>query len=123
MTYHEKTNVFKREIIEKVLQDYFNMAVSDPMIGYLFVGKNIERLIQKEIELTLGFFDGETVYTGRSLRQVHNPLKVKKGEFDRRLILLRQAMEKNNIPQEAIEMWIAHNEHAREIITNAKLDC
>ncbi len=123
MTYHDKNPVFKREIIEKVLNDYFSMAISDPMIGYLFIGKDIQRLIAKEIELTLGFFDQETKYTGRGLRQVHVPLKIKKGEFDRRLILLRQAMEKNNLPKDTIEAWLKHNEMAKELVLNANLDC
>lgn len=123
MTYHDKNPVFKREIIERVLNDYFVAAVSDAMIGYLFIGKDIKRLIAKEIELTLGFFDQETKYTGRGLRQVHVPLKIKKGEFDRRLVLLRQAMEKNNLPKEKTEAWLKHNETARELVLNAKLDC
>lgn len=115
--------LFKREIVEKILQDYFKLAVNDPMIGYLFVGKDVARLIQKEIELTMGFFDQETRYTGRGLREVHRPLKVKKGEFDRRLVLMRAAMEKNNLPKDTIEAWLKHNEMARELVLNANLDC
>ncbi len=105
------------------MQDYFKMAVNDPMIGYLFAGKDIERLIEKEIELTMGFFDEEVKYTGRSLAQAHRPLRVKKGEFDRRMVLLRQAMEQNNLPKELIDAWLAHNEQAREIVLNGNLDC
>jgi truncated hemoglobin YjbI len=112
-----------REIIEKILQDYFKVAVSDPMIGYLFTGKDIARLIQKEIELTLGFFDGKTAYTGRGLRFVHGPLRVKKGEFDRRLVLLAQAMAKNNLPENLQKAWLEHNEKARELVLHAELDC
>ncbi|OQW49313.1 MAG: hypothetical protein A4S09_12420 [Proteobacteria bacterium SG_bin7] len=122
MTYHDKNPVFKREIIEKVLSDYFANAINDPMIGYLFNGKDTKRLIAKETELTLGFFDQETRYTGRGLRQVHVPLKIKKGEFDRRLVLLRVAMEKNNLPENAIDAWLKHNEMAREIVLE-NLDC
>ncbi len=123
MTYHDRPAIFKREIIEKILQDYFKTAVNDPMIGYMFTGKDIARLIQKEVELTLRFFDEETKYTGRNLREAHRALKVKTGEFNRRMVLLKQAMEKNNLPTELIARWIEHNEQAREIVTNAKLDC
>ena len=118
MNYHGQSLLFKKELAEKVIRDYFKIVVNDPMIGFMFIGKNIERLIEKELELTLNFFDHPVRYTGKSLLDAHRHLGIKGGQFDRRMVLMRQAMVMNNLPEIIIEKWLEHNEMARAIVTN-----
>ncbi|MDZ4660557.1 MAG: group 1 truncated hemoglobin [Pseudomonadota bacterium] len=110
--------------LRQIVVDFYNLVFPDAMIGYMFEGKNKERLIEKELELakeTLGF---DSLYTGRDLKTLHRPLVIQGGQFDRRRVLLKKAMEKNNLPQDLQEKWLAHTESLRVDVTiNPQGEC
>ena len=43
--------------LRRVIEDFYGRVFADPMIGFLFAGKNKERLIHKEWELVAGLLE------------------------------------------------------------------
>lgn len=111
-------------LLQKVVSDFYDLMFADVMIGYMFEGKNKQRLIQKELELALEILGEKGKYTGRNLKNLHQPLKIQGGQFDRRLVLLRKAIEKNHLPEEIKQKWLEHTESLRHEVTwNLKGQC
>ncbi len=109
-----------QETILQIVKDFYDLVFADVMIGYMFEGKDKQNLIQREFELTSVFFELPGKYQGRSLLEAHRLLRIQGGQFDRRMVLLRKAMEKNNLASDIMEKWLEHNEMARMIVTADK---
>src|SRR5688572_30053356 len=87
--------------IKKVLESFYDAVFSDFMIGFFFAGVDKKRLIQVETELTaraLGAND--VVYSGKPLKAAHARHPIMGGHFERRQQLLREAMEKHQLPED-----------------------
>jgi hemoglobin len=104
--------------LRAVLGDFYDAVFDDVMIGFHFRNANKERLIQKEAELAARMLGASDVkYTGKPLRQAHAPHPILGGQFERRLQLLREAMEKHNLPEDVRTEWVAHTQALRSQVT------
>ena len=100
-----------------VLEDFYNRVFADTMIGFYFAGRDKARLVEKELELTLNALGGPVSYSGRPLTEVHRPLRIAGGHFDRRLQILKEAMAAHDLPIEIRNAWIEHTVKLRSLIT------
>lgn len=105
-----------------VLRDFYDRLFADLMIGFLFNGKDKERLIQKEWELTARMLGGPVSYTGRSMPQAHAASPILGGHYLRRLQILKDVMNEHAVPQEIQAPWIAHTESLRRQVTKNRSD-
>ena len=53
--------------LRDILSDFYNRVFDDVMIGYMFIGQDKARLIQREVEFTARFLGAEMEYHGRSM--------------------------------------------------------
>ncbi|MCC7442381.1 MAG: group 1 truncated hemoglobin [Bdellovibrionales bacterium] len=106
--------------IRAVVEDFYARVFSDVMIGFMFVNSDRGRLIQKETELALHSLGAPTEYTGRSMASVHARFDIRKGMFDRRMVLLKSAMEKQGLHPQVQAAWLGHAESLRAVILNAR---
>ena len=111
--------------LEAVVRDFYARVVDDLMIGFLFQGKDIDRLVELEIQFTarmLGRPGGP--YAGRSMRAAHAASPILGGHFMRRQQLLREAMAARDLPDAVREAWLAHNARlASQVITDRDGEC
>ena len=111
--------------LEAVVRDFYQRVVPDLMIGFLFRGKDIARLIELETQFTarmLGRSGGP--YAGRSMRDAHAASPILGGHFMRRQQLLRDAMAAHDLPDPVREAWLAHNARlASQVITDRDGEC
>lgn len=91
-----------------VVTEFYNRLFSDPMICFLFAGKDKQRLIQKEWEFTAEMLGGSVRYTGRTLKSAHAYSLILEGHFYRRLHILEQTLIDHNVPAPVREAWIGH---------------
>lgn len=105
------------EKLREVITDFYERVFGDVMIGFLFEGKDKQRLIDKEWEFTAHFLGADVAYTGRPMRQAHASSPIFGGHFERRLQLLRQAMAANGVDDEVARVWIEHQQALRAQIT------
>jgi hemoglobin len=103
--------------VSAILNEFIDVVARDIMIGYLFRGVDLTRLKALEFGFASSHLGGTQEYTGRQLRSAHQPRRIFGGQFDRRLVLLRQVLVRHEAPPDIIERWIANNNSLRAQIT------
>ncbi|MBI5607932.1 MAG: group 1 truncated hemoglobin [Deltaproteobacteria bacterium] len=100
-----------------VMADFVARLARDPMIGFFFVGVDLQRLVQFELQFAARALGAEVAYEGRPLRQAHQKHRIADGQFNRRRELLRQTLRDHQVPQAACDALIEHSERLRGAVT------
>jgi len=109
------------DALREVIRDFYDRVFGDVMIGFLFQGKDKQRLIQLEWELAARMLGAKDVsYTGRPMRVAHAQSPIFGGHFERRLQILRETMRDHGVDAEVQRVWIEHAQALREQITKDK---
>lgn len=107
---------------ERALRAFLDRVYDDFIIGFLFVGKDKERILRHEVELASTHLGGALGYTGRGVGSLHRPLRINRGQFRRRLALLRTVLREQGIDEGIVERWVAHDAKLESVITDGT-DC
>jgi len=110
------------EGLRTVLDDFVHRMAADFIIGWLFEGRDLQRIVRHEVAFAAAHLGGPRAYEGRPLGAVHQPLRLNRGMFDRRLALLRTVLAEHRVPAEVIDRWIAHDRRLEPVITDGT-DC
>ncbi len=111
-------------VLRAVVTHFYEHVFTDVMIGFFFRNADKARLIEKEYELAARMLGADVRYTGKTMRQAHDPHPIMGGQFMRRLQLLKEAMAAHDLPQPVVDAWVAHTEALRPQITGFKgSDC
>lgn len=110
------------ERLRALIDDFIEVVAGDFIIGFMFMGKDLVRIKDKEFELASSHLGGPHSYTGRPMRRAHASSPINSGHFRRRLALLRSACQRHGVDEDIIERWIAHNQRLEAQVTNG-LDC
>jgi hemoglobin len=102
------------EKLRAVVRDFYERVFADAMIGFLFAGKNKERLVAKEWELVASLLGAPVGYTGRSMSEAHARVPITGGHFDRRLVLLEETLEAHQVDPEVRRRWLDHARSLRD---------
>lgn len=105
------------EALRAVIEDFYDRVTADIMIGFLFAGKDKQRLIDREWEFTAGFLGADVRYTGRPMRQAHAASPILGGHFERRLQILRDTLADHHVDPEVQEAWLGHTQSLRALVT------
>ncbi len=120
-------NVFDRiggETLRKVISDFYDRVLDDVMIGFLFAGKDKQRLIDKEWEFTARLLGADVAYTGRPIRAAHAKSPILGGHFARRLQILKETLAAHAVDPEVVRVWIDHTNALRHLVTtDAGTEC
>ena len=112
------------EKLREVLTDFYRRVFSDVMIGFLFLGKDQQRLIDKEWEFTAQLLGGDVRYTGRPIAQAHAQSPILGGHFARRLQILKDTLGDHHISEAVQTVWIEHTLSLRNQVTKDRgTDC
>jgi len=106
--------------LRTIIEDFYDRILVDPMIGFLFAGKDKARLIQKEWELIARLLGADVRYTGRSIPEAHRRSPITGGHFERRLQLLRNVLRDHDVPEEVQRPWLEHSLALRAQVTGDK---
>ncbi|MFN9810592.1 MAG: hypothetical protein ACK6CU_13270 [Deltaproteobacteria bacterium] len=111
-------------LIRAVSRDLVTRMARDPMIGFAFAGVDLARLAELEYQhasRTLGF---DVPYEGRPLEAAHFPRRIFGGQFDRRMVLLREILAEREVPAPLRDAWLAHAAAQRErVVARGAPDC
>ncbi len=99
--------------VRAVLQTLYDQLFVDPIVGFLFDGKDKAHLIDQQLAFTCRFLGGPQRYTGKPLPEAHASLPLLPGHFDRRHHLLALALERHGVPSEVREAWLEIDESLR----------
>jgi len=106
------------DALRAVITDFYQRVFADPMIGFLFAGKNVHRLVQKEWELTARILGASEVpYTGRPMPEAHARSPILGGHFERRLHILEETLADHGVDPEVRRVWLEHTRALRPQVT------
>ena len=105
------------DALRAVITDFYDRVFADVMIGFMFVGKDKARLIEKEWEFAARMLGADVRYTGKSMPDAHARVPITGGHFDRRTQILRDTLAAHHVPAEVQAAWLGHVEALRAQIT------
>jgi truncated hemoglobin YjbI len=104
------------EGLRRVLRTLYDRLFDDVMVGFLFAGKDKEKLIEHQLWFTARFLGGPSRYEGRSLPDAHADIPILAGHFDRRHHLLREALEEHRVPEAVRAEWLRVDQSLRHAV-------
>ncbi len=99
--------------VHAVIQALYDRLFTDPMVGFLFQGKDKERIVSQQVAFTCRFLGGPQRYEGKPLPEAHAALPLLPGHFNRRHELLEQVLTEQNVPEDAKRIWLRIDESLR----------
>lgn len=97
------------EVLRPLVRRFVDRMAGDFVIGFRFEGKDLERIAHHEAQLAAAHLGGPRLYSGRSIGEVHLPMRINRGQFHRRLAVLRTVLREEAVPDDVIDRWIAHD--------------
>ena len=92
--------------IREILKDFYDKVFDDILIGYLFHHREKKELVELQLSFTLPLLGYGGSYQGRPIRAVHRPLKLRKAQFLRRQLLLKEALMASSLDEEIARKWL-----------------
>lgn len=108
--------------VAAIMDAFVDRMAADVIVGFLFQGKDLARIKVAETALVSSHMDGPIPYEGRPLVSLHRGLKINRGQFRRRMALLRQTLQRFQVPDDVAARWIAFDERLIDAFTDGT-DC
>ena len=90
-----------------ILDEFYTRLLADILIGYIFKPFDRQKLITDQAEFVNRSLGGpHRNYEPRNLKQIHKPLKITSGHFDRRHQILKDVLDQFKIESDIKEMWL-----------------
>jgi hemoglobin len=105
--------------VRAILQALYDKLFCDPMVGFLFEGKEKAHIVEQQVCFTCRFLGGPHRYSGKPLPEVHATLPLLPGHFDRRHFLLAQTLDEHRVPGDAKQIWLSIDEGLRTSVLGA----
>jgi hemoglobin len=107
------------ERVRAILQSLYDKLFADPIVGFLFEGKDKAHIVEQQLAFTCHFLGGPHKYEGKPLPAAHAALPLLPGHFDRRHRLLEQTLVEQNVPAEVKRVWLTIDESLRSSVLAA----
>ncbi|MFE3187463.1 group 1 truncated hemoglobin [Nocardia sp. NPDC059240] len=89
-----------------VVDDFYRRVLADADLAGFFTGVDLERLKQRQVEYFSTVLGGPAVYTGASLRRVHQGLGITRRHFDRVVRHLTAALSGAGVSPEDVDLIV-----------------
>jgi len=99
--------------VREVVQALYDRLFVDPMVGFLFEGKDKAHIVDQQVAFTSRFLGGPQTYDGMPLPKAHARLPLLPGHFDRRHRLLEQVLGDCGVPADVKRVWLEIDEALR----------
>ncbi len=112
--------------LRKIVDDFVNAVIIDPRVNYTRGGRF--KLDEKKIAVTkqetfrileLQATGGPSRYSGRTISQVHEGMRITDPEFDAAAGHFKRALEKNGVDSPTVEVAMRMVEGTRSLIVEA----
>jgi hemoglobin len=108
--------------VTRLVEAYVDRFFADFIIGYLFEGRDRARIVTHEVEFAAAHLGGPKDYTGRPIDAAHQPLRINRGHFRRRLAILRTVLNEHGVDSELVDRWVAFEQRLEAAIVDGT-DC
>lgn len=105
--------------VRAVLQALYDRLFVDPIVGFLFEGKDKQHIVEEQVAFTCRFLGGPHRYEGKPLPEAHAALPLLAGHFDRRHFVLEQVLDEQRVPDEVKREWLRIDQSLRSSVLAA----
>ena len=105
--------------VRAILESLYDKLFVDPIVGFLFEGKDKAHIVEVQLAFTCRFLGGPQKYAGKPLPEVHAALPLLPGHFDRRHRLLQQTLDEQDVPTDVKRVWLQIDENLRPSVLAA----
>ncbi len=92
--------------VRAVLRTLYDKLFDDPMVGFLFEGRDKAHIVEQQVAFSCAFLGGPQKYIGKPLPEAHAKLPLLGGHFERRHHLLEQVLSEERVPAEVSRIWL-----------------
>ncbi|WP_442790039.1 group I truncated hemoglobin [Nocardia sp. CDC160] len=89
-----------------VVDDFYRRVCADPNLAGFFARVDLDHLKKRQVDYFSTMLGGPAVYTGPSLRRVHQGLGITRRHFDRVLRHLTAALIVAEVPDEIVDQIV-----------------
>ncbi len=90
-----------------ILDEFYTRLLDDILIGYIFKPFDRQKLINDQAEFVNRSLGGpHRNYEPRNLKQIHKPLRITAGHFDRRHQILIDVLDEFKVEKDIKELWL-----------------
>ena len=108
--------------LRSLLTLFYERMAQDLMIGFFFEGRDLKKIVDGQTQFILmasGFIER---FEGKGPSTAHVALPpILAGHFDRRLILLREVLSAEGVPEQWIALWIRFEESFRLVVVSEEV--
>ena len=101
MTLYEKYGGFAT--IHLIVKNFYDDVQSEETLQHYFTNVNMEFLINHQTEFLSQVLGGPFQFAGKTLREAHQHLQVKRADFDLVAQLLQENLEDFNVEEEDVK--------------------
>jgi hemoglobin len=105
--------------VRAILQSLYDKLFADPIVGFLFQGKDKARIVEQQLAFTCRFLGGPHRYEGKPLPEAHGELPLLAGHFDRRHRLLEETLAEHAVPADVARVWLNIDTNLRSSVLAA----
>ncbi len=105
--------------VRDVVTALYDRLFVDPIVGFLFEGKDKARIVDRQVEFTCAFLGGAQRYSGKPLPEAHAALPLLAGHFDRRHHVLAEVLAEQEVPDAVRALWLEIDEGLRSSVLAA----
>ena len=102
--------------LRAIIRSFTDTMFNDVMIGFHFMGKDLDRIREMEYQHAAAYLGGPVEYTGRPLGQAHKKVHILGGQFARRKKILENTLEQHGVDEAIRKRWLDHVESLRDQI-------
>lgn len=113
------TSVYERlgsETIGLVIQEFYERAFRDPLIGHFFFHSDINHLVKMQTDFAIAMLGGPKNYKGEALKSAHARFNIRRPHFMRRQKLMEEVLLEQVSDQEAIAIWLAKEQALQPLV-------
>jgi truncated hemoglobin YjbI len=111
-------SIGKEEGLKSLLDKFYQALSQDVIVGFFFDQKDLSKIAEKQKEFLMRGWGITASYSGKSPATAHiNLAPILKGHFDRRLVILRELLERETqLSASQIKLWLDFEELFRNTI-------
>ena len=104
-------------VVVSIMERFYQVLGQDLMIGFFFTGHDLKEIAKKQAAFFLMAAGMVQNFVGKGPASAHHALPpILSGHFDRRLVILREVLQKEGLSDSQISTWVSFEESFRAVV-------
>ncbi len=103
--------------LRALVETFYQRMSQDSIVGFFFADRDLQKIIDGQTAFLMRRFGAVKRYRGRPPTVAHVSLPpIRRGQFDRRMQILRETLTDEGLPPEDVEAWVKVEEGFRGLL-------